>query len=740
LALLGATGLASVLIPLGAHAAVADTGDSTAHQSSATVDTVIVTARRREENLQTVPVSVTVVSQQKLDANNIQTLGDLQYLVPSLSASTQFTRDAVNLSVRGIGTNGLAGLPGVVVYLDEVPVPTTPQGEAGGGPGLLFDLGAVQVLKGPQGTLFGRNTTGGALLLNSAKPADNLSGSVEGGIGNYNDRQYDAQLNIPLFSDKLVARLSLNGEKRDGFTHVLSDASHPNGFDADARDYNSVRASLSFRPSERFQNDFRITYLSYDSHGTPLLLTALDPSQLLPTFFPALVTYFNEQQALGPRTAVGSDIPLVASGNSTLVSNVTSVDLSDQIKFRNILGYDNVTGRLTIDGDGTPLPILDAISAPETDVTHQFTEEAQLVGKTSNLDWVLGAFYLRSKSPHFIRQDQTFFFGNGTNFFLPSSTSKALYGQGTYDLSDLVPNLRLTAGLRYTQDDRAQINETAAAPAPVTTKSRSEALTYNLSVDYTVTPGTMVYVTTRRGYRAGGFNSPGVTPEEFKPEFVTDYEAGVKSDWSLGTIPVRADLALYRTSYDDVQVQANLIQPNGTFTLVTTNAATARIWGVEFEAAAKLTPDLQVGVNMDYLNFDYTSFGPGVDPATLVGGTTNGGRIPFKWGVNARYRLPLPDSIGDVSIQANYNWQAHYGDFTIPGAGIDSFGLLNATVDWDRVLGSSADLQIFGSNLTNELYNIGPLALTNTAFGYSVGRYGEPRMYGVRLRYRFGER
>jgi iron complex outermembrane receptor protein len=243
------------------------------------LEEIIVTARRREENAQQVPIAITVVSAAALQANNISTVQDVQQLVPSMTVTTGNVgqRDSANVAIRGQGYGSIAGQPAVAMYLNEVPIPADHDGQIAGGPGLFFDMENVQVLKGPQGTLFGRNTMGGAVLLQTARPTNEFGGQLQAGYGNYNDRELNGEINLPIIDDKLLARIAVSGQIRDGFSHVQSMPGYPNGIDLDNRDTRSVRTSLTYRPTDSFQNDAILTYQEYTSHGSADFLTAIDP-------------------------------------------------------------------------------------------------------------------------------------------------------------------------------------------------------------------------------------------------------------------------------------------------------------------------------------------------------------------------------------------------------------------------------------------------------------------------------
>jgi iron complex outermembrane receptor protein len=713
------------------------------------LEEIVVTARRREEKLQTVPIAITVVGAQALQDNNIQTLGDLQYLVPSLSAGSGLDRNQLGVSIRGQGTNyanGVASLPAVVSYLNEVPIPNVGPYLAGG-PGLLFDLENVQVLKGPQGTLFGRNSVGGDLLLQSARPTDEFGGHMQATYGNFNDREFDGAINIPVVSDILRVRLAVNGQVRDGFTFLQGDPTHPNGIDADDSDHWSGRATVTFRPSDRLQNDTIITYSNYESHGSPLILTNLNPNGLpglggapISFFFPKFPALFAQQQALGIRSALPIDTPIASSGSFLMGSDILRIEVADGLTFRNIASFAEAYTTYALDGDGTALPLANAVAESQVTPVRQYTEEPQLLGKSfgGQLDWIVGAFFLDQPTQGPVVTVQTIFGGTAVSTSEAGDWSRALFAQGTYDLSSFVQGLKLTGGARYTWDTFFGANCGPPAQNCISGYTHDKAPTWTGTLDYQIVPNTLLYVTSRRGYRGGGSNEGIAGNPAFGPEYTEDYELGIKSDWMMGSIPVRTNADVYYQNYTDIQV-AQITTINDEPVAITNNAAAARITGAEFEATLELTPALQVGATFDYLDFAYKDFGASVNASqqTQLLNTRTENAPPRKYGVNARYHLPLPGELGDVSWRANWNWQARSGDFGQPGGDIPAFGLLNMNLDWNAVAGAPIDVSLFASNLLNKDYSVGGIPLYYL-LGYSLQRFGEPRMYGIRLNYRFG--
>jgi iron complex outermembrane recepter protein len=735
----------ALLLP-GAAEAQSAVGANGAPAPEDKLEEITVTARRREENLQTVPISVTVVSQSKLEENNVTSLLQLQYLVPSMSAYTVSYRDIPTFSIRGLGASVGGDAPAVVTYLNEIPI-AAPVSEitqgAGGlnGPGMLFDLENVQVLKGPQGTNFGQNAVGGAVLLQTARPKDDLEARLQVGYGNYNNREVDAMFNVPLIQDKLLFRIAFNGGWRDGFTHVLSTPDHPGGVDADDRNFSSVRGSVTVKPNEAFQNDTIVTYSKYNDNGSPLFVVAVNPTGLAAQFYPGITAALAQQKTLGPLTHLPMDTVSVSSGTTLAVGNISTVDLTEHLRFRNIFGYNDQKTTASLDVDGTVFPVLDKPATPQVVIGKQYTEEAQLQGSKTlggALDWTLGVFYLdQPRAPFSVVTTTTF----GTksddesNF---GATSKAVYGLANYDLSAILSGLGATAGVRYTRD--WHISDVRDGPLenfanPVRAEVTNNAVTWNAGLNYQVVQDTMVYASVSRGYRSGGINTEQPNLPGYGPEFVTNYEIGTKSDWRVASVPVRTNAALFYENYSGLQLR-NYTLLNGVFQGITANSGSARLWGAEFEVSAQLTQSLQMGVNFDYLNFAFIKFDSGVDvAATELFAKDN--RPPYKYGVNARYQLPVPSQIGNISVQASWDWQAASGNANLVAGGlIPAFGLLNMNADWNGIGGGPLDAQFYVSNALNKVYSLGGLGGYNLV-GFDSYRYGEPRMYGVRLRYQF---
>ena len=479
---------------------------------------IVVTARRKEERVQSVPIAITAFSQKDLEQKHILQISDLARNVPSL-ASNQNSSDANSFYS---GQFRLRGLPGTVVYFADVPLGSLDYNPAsgvthGGSTGFLYDLDNLEVLKGPQGTLFGKNSIGGLISIEPKKPTNEYEGYAQAKFGNYSDREFEGAVNIPIVADKVLLRVAGQSQQRDGYT---IDAS--NGKDYDNRDYYAWRVGLTVRPTDDVEN-----YLLYDgyyqhSNGSANIPTYLNAGFVLaPTvggvlppgttslfppavqgifnfpltlangpslgqlfnpatagaaigqafgaqafsIFPTAKAIFAQQQALGVRQVVGRSTPGIGKDYFYGITNRTTWDISDNLTLKNIAAA-RIFKQLSSNDDATnPLPLLN-IGDPVNnhgwnDNSVQYTEELQLQGKSLNdkLSWVLGG-YLEFDHPLGETVDPSTAVGNTSYYhFHEIDRSQAIFAQATYDFGDYVDGLKFTGGYRYTWD-YTSLNET----------------------------------------------------------------------------------------------------------------------------------------------------------------------------------------------------------------------------------------------------------------------------------------
>lgn len=580
------------------------------------IEQVTVTARRRAENLEKVPVAVTALSSQMLRVTDTNSALALQNVTPSLEVSTSLgSRDDDVFTIRGQSQPFGGADPGVQTYFAEVPFNAS-------GPGSEYDLDNIQVLKGPQGTLFGRNTTGGAVLFEPKRPDDQFGGYLDGSVGDYALHELKGAINVPV-TDNLDVRVAGDFARRDGYTKDIS-----TGQDLDNEDIDAFRIGATWRPFAGFENYAVFDYLTDHNHGTGEKLTGVNTAtidnlatqQLQPllqpmglTFCPSPAQYgfyppvlgqtcgalagfeqamlgaLAQQQALGPRKTTSS-IPLGFKRDSWGATDIASWDVAQHLRLRNIFAYRSDKEQPAFDYDGSNLPLLDIPNSRTWESnSFQVTDEFQVLGETADdsLNWILG-FYHELNHPAGYSEVERESFG-GAQFGSPNplagfgtteidsltngGTSNAVYGSATYDASSWAQGLSFTAGGRYTWDHKVATDKTCilsasnpgltACPFPLTAafalpteKASFRAPSWTLSAQDQVTDDTMVYATYRRGYKSGGFNSGAVAAtdyEEFKPEYLTDVELGTKNNWTILGVPGRTNFDVYYGWYSNVQ-------------------------------------------------------------------------------------------------------------------------------------------------------------------------------------------
>jgi len=736
------------------------------------LEEIVVTARRREEKLQSVPITITAFTAADLIEKNITSAQDLTVYVPSLIMNNNagFGR---GYSLRG-QTASLGAGPAVVAYFAEVPLVNGQTGsgtfQGGTGPGLFYDLANVQVLNGPQGTLFGRNTTGGAVLFTPQKPTNEFEGYGQFTVGSYNWHELEAAVNVPIVSDKVLLRLSGDVSMRDGYTTDVGKF-FP-GKDYDNRNFWAFRGSLVLRPTDDFENYTIFSSLYRDENGPGSSITAVNPaSEIVAAYGAATVNaYLAQQLARGPReTELNS--PQIDKEWDYSVIDVARLDLNEAFSIKNIAAYqvDKNSANLT-DFDGTPFVVQDLYAPkhePWAAASQQYSEELQFNGKAldDTLTFTVGGYLEYSSptnKPEFDVAEPTPIGGGAfENIFVVAQSgstqrSQAAYGQAVYDLSGLwdgLEGLKLTGGYRYTWDYRSDFSNIylptfgnlcaeKAGFVPDCTLASSghfHAPTWTAGLDYQVLPQTLLYVKGSRGYKSGGFNL--ATPaqsafSQFKPEYVTDVEIGVKSDWELMGVKARTDLSAYHDDYSNIQRSVTELI-NGISAPVTENAATATIQGIEFQGSVVPVQGTEISLTYSLTDAKYDNF---VDP---LAGNMSDLEFPFvpknKFSGTVRQTLPIPAELGDLSLSATYSVQSHVrGDSTFSPTGIiEGYGLLNLRADWKNVYGMPLDVSMFVTNATDEVYVTKNFGLYDV-FGIQDVEYGEPRMIGAQIRYHFG--
>ncbi|HWE45979.1 MAG TPA: TonB-dependent receptor [Caulobacteraceae bacterium] len=769
------------LAPMAAQAAApADSNGTT------TLPEVLVQARRVTEDQQKTPVAVTAINKDILRLDTTTEVTEIQKDVPNFVIQpSQLGGDAApSFTIRGLSTSILAD-PSVVSYVDGVV--QDPRNFAY----QFYDLDSVQVLKGPQGTLFGKNSTGGALLLQPTHPGNEFGGWLDARFGNYNDREFTGAINLPV-NDTLAFRISGEWEQRDGTVESVN-----SGLKYDNRNHDSFRAEMEWKPTEWFDNYLSVTtYRVRQQNNTPLVIglnTSCPPPSPagFPTGlgecyfeFPATLGLgtvdigqeFAQQQTLGKDKTVNAT-PLPFDVDYDGVTDIAQFKFGDGLMLRNIAHGDWSAYDIVTDLDGTNAPLVD-----QTDIqnNHFWSDELQLLGKSfdNRLNWIVGAYYSDFRSNESQDLHQLDFPGNPLGEVLvhdiQPSTSSALFAQGTWDFGDWVKGLSLTAGYRYTWDHKSftdtRLAPAAAAPPPFgfgtdcallifgiaadpATCTRSQSAhwsddNYNVSLNWQATDHVLLYVATRKGYKAGGFNFASSSPAlvSYAPEELKDVEVGVKADWYVG-MPVRTNIAIYRGDYTDIQADfEDFSGPIPQLLIINKDPVTgaankATMEGVEAEVTIIPVRGVTITGYYAYAQGKYDQFVDRSNPFFPVNlhGQSISGIVPNTEGLTFTWAPDMPDRWGKPVFGAFLYHQGRQSSNVessslLPEA---AFTNLDLRLDWRNVGGSPVDLAVYGKNVTNDRHLTNGEDLTGLA-NIQAAEYAEPRMYGVELRYHFG--
>jgi iron complex outermembrane receptor protein len=770
-------GLSAAIVnsqPASESSVLADGSGVNASSSAATgsneLAEVIVTARRKEERQQDVPLAITTLSGEFLTENAIVGLHDLNGHVPGLNIDNYNSPLYTNIGIRGQRSTNIAPGqdPAVGYYFSEVsysyPVSISQQ---------LFDLQSVEVVKGPQGTLFGRNTTGGAVVITPAKPTNEFGGSVTAGMTDFNNGTgwYTTDvINLPV-NDNLQLRAAVRLVEHDGYVKNLITQQQLNTFEiapfggvssANPDDEYSLagRVSALLRLSDSLESYFMVQGNDYRDHGTAYSLTALAPNGF--ANFALSIIGANGEQVLQSRQAqqannfwtTQSGMNAYNHSDSIGSSNTTTWTASDALTVKNIVGYRHFDQNQAVPLDGVPYQILNSYIG---DMGHEFSEELQLQGKIDDqFNWAAGYYYAAQHIDHPRATVALPQFGTPTSHAeeISDNGSYAEYAQGTLKIP-AVQALSFTAGLRNTRDERKMTSMSWNNPAQTSCAISGvvdcelignityNVITWNLSIDYKLDADTLLYATRRKGYRAGGWNYVGSDPVSFgpfRPEFVYDWEVGLKKDWHIGDAILRTNLAIYRSNLIDAQKFLSPVSNPNDFEVI--NAATATVNGGELEVTFVPVKGLELGGYLSVIDAYFNGFVFGGNNFT----NNSFAQTPkTQYSLRASYELPLNAAIGIISPMAQYSHQSHifYTD-TAQGPtqgptdsqGQNPYGILNLRLDWKSIFQSKVDAAVYVNNATATKYNSFGVLLY-PSLGYNVATIGDPRIFGLEATYRF---
>ena len=691
---------------MGTFAAPAFADTAPAASSSSLSGDIVVTARRKEESLQSVPISVNVLSQKDLTERSITSAADVSKISTGLGITADSGNpSAITFSIRGRGQNYGSATGSVETYFADIPLSSTFQMPAP--PPQFFDLNAFQVLKGPQGTLFGRNTTGGAVVIVPQAPKIGVTeGYVRVQGGTYDDFQIEGALNLPL-GEKAALRIAAFDWQRKGYINsspvdiwdYIASGGHSlpgpqtdvtnGGAALGSQNFNNVnttqlRASLLVKPTDAIENTTVVSYI-IDKTRSSASRSLWQGERVSPT----------ESNPFGATVAGGPscgnycayiNVSLTKPASKYLmVANTTKFDVTDNLKIKNILGYidSSAYGNVATDATGSSeqFALIDLPGVARAQKNQQFTEELQLQGNTSDhkLSYTIGGMYDKTSQPTGINDINIYSVSysgaashnlNAVNFQSTNVTSKALYASATYTPID---RLNITGGFRQTWLDLSQtqgFNAYLSGDAPslspagaITTFAHNfSGSTYNLGVDYHLDNATMVYGGYRHGWKRGGINPSSQNGDTFAPETVDSFALGVKSKFNLADVPVRVNMELFYDKYTGLQTAYLAIGDNQ---LITNTVGIDKSLYQGFDLDVAMQPANWLDLSGSW-TFNDTKINRWVDHSSSFAADLTKNHLPYvsknKFSLTSRVHGDLPGNIGEAVWMTTVNYQSKYYD------------------------------------------------------------------------------
>jgi iron complex outermembrane recepter protein len=712
--------------------AIAQSGPFPAVPAEASGETglaeIVVTAEKRPENLQKVPISATVLDAAQLKERETYNIQDLQYQTPGLSIQPPLNAETF-INIRGVGIQQInpTSSNGVAFYVDGAFVPSLIDTVD-----TFYDLNNVEVLRGPQGTLVGSNADGGAIFVNSVQPSfDGVKGYFQQTIGNYSDRRSEGAINLPI-NDIIALRAAFVFESEDSFYTNLGQqppASTPSlAINQPGNiDYQAVRLQLAVKPTDDFMVTFRYEPYksSTDGYAVKPDMNAVAPGS--PVYDPYAASIQNQPFTIDYNTPQSLDI------RGQRLAATVEWHVTDGIEFKSITsnqeGYE--TDQRDIDASSAPANYY----ADRRTAINAFTQEINVLSTgPSAFQWVTGAYFLHTTIPLDLLQN------SGPNAsFDAIHTNEAVFASGTYQF---LPEWSVTLGGRYSHDNLPY--HESPFPAIGNFATSDSKPTGSFKISWQATSDTLAYASVSSGYKSGGVNLQlpafGFTPPPFQPETNVVEELGIKTTFDNR---LRVDGDIFDSQYKHYQLQEN----TSAGLPLTQGPGDARIYGAELELTGAFDA-LQFNVGSAYLHatvptdFPYTL--PNGQTVTIAEGTV----IPFapKWMLTAGLQYDfhfLGSNVLTPRVQFQYQGMQYTNiEHTIPlafpyGTLYDVVIPSHETVDFrlKYSTGGAWSVEAYGKNLANRVY-ISDILLSANGAAPDIA-YGAPRQYGMRLMYKF---
>ncbi|MBW2370141.1 MAG: TonB-dependent receptor, partial [Deltaproteobacteria bacterium] len=613
-------------------------------------ETTVTATKTGETDLQVTPISMTAFSEEMLKNSHAYKLAELTQFIPN--AQIDIDGPVMVGYIRGIGSSEtfVGGEPNVGFYIDGVYLDKG----LGARPDFV-DVERIEVLRGPQGTLYGRNSSGGALNIITKGPTDELSMEVGVELGNYSKRRFDFSISGPLVKDKVKARLTLSDSEHDGYVDDLGP-----GPDLLDEDYTGVRGQIEFTPTDKVDIRISADYMKSDAHTAPMKLlttTGLLGNVFGPIFgIPADMLVFDDHWTTAHNKLNEEDVENFG------VSGTVNIELGNDISLRSITAYRKLDYSWLVDIDGT---LVDLLASDGSEHIEQFSQELQLYATWDRWKWVAGFYYynVENSFPDFQVLNGLTPAGPGQKLFVVATNQTdayALFGNVTYAFTD---KLSLEVGARYSYEEK-EVDFTESwliffGPPNRTVSDEDDWDDFSpkFGINYQLTDDAFLFANVSKGFRSGTFAAlnPSGTDYRLDQEEVWSYEAGLKTDWFSNRM--RVNLAAFYMDYTDLQNESQV----GPFVLLT-NASKAEIKGFELEMTAMPVRGLTINSSLSYLDAEYadTLIIEDSDGALV---DANGNKLPrapeMKFILGAQYVMPVGE-FGFLTLRGDLSWTDDY--------------------------------------------------------------------------------
>jgi iron complex outermembrane recepter protein len=722
------------------------------------LETITVTAQRREQELQAVPLPVSTFTSRELELRGVTSTLKIAEYIPNMFASNNTGLGTANqYFLRGLGnTETIATFdPPVGTYVNDIYVSRQNANNFG-----FYDVERIEVLRGPQGTLFGRNTTGGAINVILKKPAAKLGGYFEAGLGSWGETNSRGSVDIPLSQD-FRTKFSYYFKRDEGYGRNITTGEKTNN-----QDMRGVRAAMWWRINSMLTWDLSVD--NSDDSGLSLSNRKVGDDRIVRTGLradcPGIVTVTGRLTGDKSNYCMGNNV-----NNTAVTSNLNLFVGGFSVDF--ISGYRDLRHKFALDFGDTPVPS-GGFTIVNDGIHKQFTQEVKATGEFGNLSFVGGMFYLSERNrTDFADVFNTVFSGApqpGLTLTLADrllqnkTKSTAVYAQGDYKIT---PALTGTLGVRFTDEEKTiSFSDNRATAAPATQLSdaniraagiplsqQTRLTTPRAALSYQISPDAMVFASATRGFKSGGWNARGTAAFElqpFAPEVVWSYEAGWRTSW-LGN-RLRFNGTFFRADVEKLQTPSAFTRPNGTVAFITRNFADLQNQGLELELSATPARGLNVYLNAGFQDSEYTNIAsPILDQQTRCRAQIAGGgaRPDCQQGIvnsQGNISIPVRSPKQTYSAGVNYTFPA-FGDFKLaPAANLvrrsrANVGTAeNAFAEAHTLLNASIGLISPSNNwrVTLDCTNCSNKAYT-TAFLAGFLYLNDPRRFGLKLNYTF---